>query len=144
MKKSESYSLTPTYAKYPWLKLTFRALHQSLAELDRNWSFLEYGHSFRENWIFWFIASRNFSLKIKSMWVTYHFSKNPISRRVHDCWFWGIWISNLRYVNYLQHGLHRDNYRNLAAKSFQIWSLTLDPIQSSAIWTYEPLHTYGH
>ena len=46
-------------------------MHQKLAELDRNWSFLKCGHSFRENWIFWFTPSRNFSMKIKSMWVTY-------------------------------------------------------------------------
>ena len=46
-------------------------MHQKLAELDRNWSFLKWGHSFRENWIFWFTPSRNFSMKIKSMWVTY-------------------------------------------------------------------------
>ena len=31
-----------------------------------------------------------------------------------------------------------------AVKHFQIWSLTLDPIQSSTIWTYEPLPTYSH
>ena len=72
------------------------------------------------------------------------FSKDPISRRVHHRWFWGIRISYLRYVNYLQPGLHRNKYRNLAVKNFQIWSLTLDPIQSSAIWTYKLLHTYGH
>ena len=119
-------------------------MHQNLAELDWNWSFLECGHSFRENWIFWFISSRNFSLKIKSMWVTYKFSKDLISRRVHHRWFWGIRISYLRHVNYLQLGLHRDKYRNLAVKNFQIWSLTLDPFQSSTIWTYKPLHTYGH
>ena len=28
-------------------------------------------------------------------------------------------------------GLYRDKYRNLAVKNFQIWSLTLDSIQSS-------------
>ena len=72
------------------------------------------------------------------------FSKDPISRRGHHCWFWGIRISYLRYVNYLQSGLHQDKYRTLAVKNFQIWSLTLEPIQSSAIWTYEPLPTYGH
>ena len=72
------------------------------------------------------------------------FSKDPISRRDHHRWFWGIQISYLRYVNYLQPGLHREKYRTLAVKNFQIWSLTLDPIQSSTIWTYEPLPTYGH
>ena len=34
--------------------------------------------------------------------------------------------------------------RNWAVKHFQIWSLTLDPIQSSMIWIYVPLPTYGH
>ena len=34
--------------------------------------------------------------------------------------------------------------RTWAVKHFQIWSLTLDPIQSNMIWTYEPLPTYGH
>ena len=38
------------------------------------------------------------------------FSKDPISRRDHHHWFWGIQISYLRYVNYLQPGLHRDKY----------------------------------
>ena len=72
------------------------------------------------------------------------FSKDPISRRDHHHWFWGIQISYLRYVNYLQPGLHREKYRTLAVKNFQIWSLTLDPIQSSTIWTYEPLPTYRY
>ena len=62
-------------------------------------------------------------------------SKDPISRRGHHRWFWGIRISYLRYVNYLQPGLHPEKYRNLAVKNFQVWSLTLDPIQSSTIWT---------
>ena len=47
-------------------------------------------------------------------------------------------------MNYLQSGLHQDKYRTLAVKNLQIWSLTLDPIQSSAIWTYELLPTYAH
>ena len=72
------------------------------------------------------------------------FSKNPISRRGHHRWFWGIQISYLRYVNYLQPGLHRDIYWTLAVKKFQIWGLTLDPVQSSTIRTYAPLHTSGH
>ena len=120
-------------------------MHQKLAELDRNWSFLKCGHSFRENWIFWFTPSRNFSMKIKSMWVTYEsYQRILFPEEATTCWFWGIRISYLRYVNYLQSGLHQDKYRTLAVKNFQIWSLTLDPIQSSTIWTYEPLPTYGH
>ena len=47
-------------------------------------------------------------------------------------------------MNYLQPGLHRDKYRNLAAENFQIWRLILNLIQSSTIWTYEPLPTYGN
>ena len=119
-------------------------MHQNLAKLDWNWSFLECGHSFRENWIFWFISSRNFSLKIKSMWVTYKFWKDPISRRVHHRWFWGIRISYLRYVNYLQPGYHRNKYQSLAVKNVQKWSLNFDLIQSSRVWTYQLLHAYGH
>ena len=59
------------------------------------------------------------------------FSKDPISRRGHHRWFRKIRIPYLKYVNYLQPGLYRDKYRNLAVKNFQIWSLTLDSIQSS-------------
>ena len=94
----------------------------------------------------------HFSWAVISVWILLYinvgnlwkFSKDPISRRDHHHWFWGIQISYLRYVNYLQPGLHREKYRTLAVKNFQIWSLTLDPIQSSTIWTYEPLPTYGH
>ena len=72
------------------------------------------------------------------------FSKDLISREVHHGWLWRIWISYLRYVNYLQPGLHRDKYRNLAVENLQICRLILDLIQSSTIWTYEPLPTYGN
>ena len=53
-------------------------MHKKLAELDRGWSYLRLGHSFRENWIFWFIPSFNFSLKIKLMWLNYESSRRII------------------------------------------------------------------
>ena len=120
-------------------------MHQKLAELDRNWSFLKWGHSFRENWIFWFTPTCNFSMKIKSMWVTYESSRRilfpegatTVGSEVFESPIWDTW-------NYLQSGFHQDKYRTLAVKNFQIWGLTLDPIQSSTIWINEPLPTYGH
>ena len=100
-------------------------MYRKLTELDQNWRFLKCGHSFRENWVFWFNPSLNFSIKIKSMWVTCE-SSDPLSWRVDHCWFWGIRISILRYGNYLQPGLHRDKYRTLAVKNFrsEAWLLT--------------------
>ena len=98
-------------------------MHQNLAELDRNWSFLKCGQSFRENWIFWFISSHNFSFKIKSMWVNCKFSKDPISRRIHHRWFWGIRISYLRYVNYLQPSRHIPKF-SIEKFSSEAWLLT--------------------
>ena len=80
-------------------------MYQKLAQLDRNWSYLECGHSFRENRIFWFIPSRNFSLKIKSMWVTYESSRRilfpegsttTVGSEVFESPIWHTWtICNL-------------------------------------------------
>ena len=41
-------------------------------------------------------------------------------------------------------GKINEEYRNLVLKNFQMWNLTLDPIQSSTILSYELLHSYGH
>ena len=172
-----------------WLKLTSRALHQKLAELDWIWSFLKFGQSFRENWMFWLTPSGNFSLEIElnvaNLWKFSkdHYIKSvqrwsffwsvfsciqrystslriqsergkirtrknsvfrhfPCSGSYFHRWFWGIQISYLRYVNYLQSGLHWDKYRNSAERIFQMWSLTLDLIQRSTIRTYKSQHSY--
>ena len=53
-------------------------------------------------------------------------SKDLISREGHHRWFWGIRISYLRYVNYLQPWLHRDKYGLELWKIFRsgAWLLT--------------------
>ena len=117
-------------------------MHQKLAELDQNWRFLKYGHSFRENLIFWFTPSCNFSMKIKIMWATYESYQRirflegatTVGSEVFEspiCELFATWTPSWQIPTW-------------AVKNFQIWSLTLDPIQSSTIWTYEPLPTYGH
>ena len=79
------------------------------------------------------------------MWVTYEISRRilfpegatTVGSEVFESPIWDTWtICNL--------DPHQDKYRTLAVKNFQIWSLTLDPIQSSTVWTYKPLLTYGH
>ena len=119
-------------------------MHQKLAELDRNWSFLKCGHSFRENWIFWFTPSRNFSMKIKSMWVTYESYQRilfpegatTVGSEVFESPIWDTWtICNLDSIE-----------TNTDLSSETISDLELDPWPNSKqyVWTYEPLPTYGH
>ena len=118
-------------------------MHQKLAELDRNWSFLKCGHSFRENWIFWISSSRNSSMKIKSMWVTYEsyqrilfpegattYGFNVFESPIGDTWT----ICNLDFI---------ETNTDLSSEKFSDLQLDSWP-DSKQYERYEPLTTYGH